>query len=165
MPATGQTVTELSRIDPRARRATSSMASSSTVKPSAAAISFSRTPIESSPIALKSKRWQRERIVSGTLFGSVVQNTNLTFGGGSSQRLQQCVECFASQHVNFVDDVQFELRSHRSHVDVCSQRANIINPTIGCSVDFQNVDIVSRGNAVTDFTIVAGHTIICVRAV
>jgi hypothetical protein len=33
---------------------------------------------------LKSKRWQRETIVSGTLWTSVVASTNLTCAGGSS---------------------------------------------------------------------------------
>ena len=40
----------------------------------------------------KSKRWQRERMVSGTLLGSVVQKTNLTFGGGSSSVLRSALK-------------------------------------------------------------------------
>ena len=35
--------------------------------------------------------------------------------------LQQGVESFARQHVNFVDDVQLKLSSHRADIDVCSQ--------------------------------------------
>ena len=36
-------------------------------------------------IVPKSNRWHRDKIVSGSLFGSVVQKMNLTIGGGSSE--------------------------------------------------------------------------------
>ena len=47
-------------------------------------------------IVAKSNRWQRERMVSGTFFGSVVQKMNLTFGGGSSSVFKQRVERLAA---------------------------------------------------------------------
>ena len=37
-----------------------------------------------SAMRLKSKRWQRERMVIGTLCGSVVAKMNYTWEGGSS---------------------------------------------------------------------------------
>ena len=47
-------------------------------------------------ISLKSKRWQRDRIVTGILCTSVVANTNTTCGGGSSSvfssALNECAD-------------------------------------------------------------------------
>ena len=40
---------------------------------------------------LKSKRWQRLRIVGSTRWGSVVANTNTTCGGGSSRVLSSAL--------------------------------------------------------------------------
>ena len=45
-------------------------------------------------ISLKSKRWQRDRIVAGILCTSVVAKTNTTCGGGSSSVLSSALnEC------------------------------------------------------------------------
>ena len=73
-----------SRIDPKAYRAMRERASSSTATPSARAIS-SRRPRTSGSVSIrKSKRWQRDRIVSGMRLGSVVARMKTTCGGGSS---------------------------------------------------------------------------------
>ncbi len=40
----------------------------------------------------KSKRWQREMIVSGILCGSVVASTNTTLAGGSSSVLSSALK-------------------------------------------------------------------------
>ena len=74
-----------SRIDPAARRATSSRAGWSTSNPSASAMLASRRMMFCTPTVAKSNRCTRLRIVSGSLFGSVVQNTNFTPPGGSSK--------------------------------------------------------------------------------
>jgi hypothetical protein len=67
--------------------------------------------------------------------------------------------------VNFVDDVDFELSPHRSHANIRAERPNIIDPAIGCTVDFQNVDIVPGGDPVADFALITRNSIHDIRAV
>ena len=43
----------------------------------------------------RSKRWQRDRIVTGTLRISVVANTNLACGGGSSSVFRKALNAFS----------------------------------------------------------------------
>ena len=73
-----------SRSDPADWRAIQCRASSSIDAPSSAAASRRQAAIRSWPIRLNAKCWQRERTVAGTLCGSVVANTKVTYGGGSS---------------------------------------------------------------------------------
>ena len=61
----------------------------------------------------KSKRWQRERMVAGILWASVVAKMNLTCGGRLLQRLEQGVERRRREHVDFVDDVDLEAAAGR----------------------------------------------------
>ncbi len=72
------------RMPPSARWATSSSASPSKVAPSATQMAPSRATISSVEMRRKSKRWQREWMVSGTFCGSVVHRMNTTWEGGSS---------------------------------------------------------------------------------
>ncbi len=53
--------------------------------PSAARISRTRSLITRRGIRRKSYRWQRERMVIGTLWLSVVAKMNFTWAGGSSR--------------------------------------------------------------------------------
>ena len=48
--------------------------------------------IWSGVIPAKSYRWQRERTVTGILFGSVVAKKNLTCGGGSSSVFKRALK-------------------------------------------------------------------------
>ncbi|GAO05620.1 hypothetical protein PSR1_04535 [Anaeromyxobacter sp. PSR-1] len=73
-----------SRMPPSAWRATSASAAGDSRIPSSAATLASWSAICCSVSRRKSKRWQRERMVSGTLWTSVVASTNFTCGGGSS---------------------------------------------------------------------------------
>ena len=50
-------------------------------------ISSSRSATLRSGTRAKSKRWQRERMVSGSFCGSVVAKMNTRWGGGSSRVL------------------------------------------------------------------------------
>ena len=43
----------------------------------------------------RSNRWQRDRIVTGTLRISVVANTNLAWGGGSSSVFRKALNAFS----------------------------------------------------------------------
>ena len=67
-------------------------------------------------------------------------------GGGFFQRLQQGVEGGHTQHVNFVDDVNFKSAVGGHVFDIFPQFPHLIDTVIGCTVDFKNVDAVSAGN-------------------
>ena len=73
-----------SRNPPVDRAAISARTASSTCMPSASAMRRSLRAMSSGVMRRKSKRWQRDRTVSMTLFGSVVAKMNSTCGGGSS---------------------------------------------------------------------------------
>ena len=73
-----------SRADPSAARVISASASSAISAPSAVAILRISAIITSGSIRRKSKRWQRDSTVTGTLRISVVAKMNLTCSGGSS---------------------------------------------------------------------------------
>ncbi len=79
----------------------------------------------------KSKRWQREWIVSGTLCGCVVARMNTTCDGGSSSVLSSALNAARREHVDLVDDVDLvaaaggreahaadDLVAHRVHARV-----------------------------------------------
>ena len=53
----------------------------------------------------KSNRWQRDRIVIGIFWTSVVAKMNLTCGGGSSSVFSRALNAAVREHVDFVDDV------------------------------------------------------------
>ena len=53
----------------------------------------------------RSKRWQRDRMVTGTFLISVVAKTNFTWSGGSSSVFSRALKAACRQHVDFVDDV------------------------------------------------------------
>ena len=80
-----------SRIPPAACRAMSVSEPSSTPMVSSRAMYSSRPTMSSVLIRRKSKRWQREWIVSGTLCGCVVHSTNTVLGGGSSSVLRSAL--------------------------------------------------------------------------
>ena len=73
----------------------SASAASGTSKPSPSEMVRKRAIRSSMPMRWKSKRWQRERIVSGTLWGCVVASTNTTRGGGSSSVLSSALNAEA----------------------------------------------------------------------
>ena len=71
-------VESASRMPPRAWRATISSASSSKAKPSCSQMNRRRPTMSSFEMRWKSKRWQRDRIVSRIFCGSVVHSTKTT---------------------------------------------------------------------------------------
>jgi hypothetical protein len=62
----------------------------------------------------RSKRWQRDRTVTGTLRISVVAKMNFTCGGGSSSVFSRPLKACRRQHVHFVDDVDLVARRDRA---------------------------------------------------
>ncbi len=73
-----------SRAEPSAARAISRMAAGATATPSSAATRSKWRISVSESMRRRSKRWQRDSTVTGSLRISVVANTNFTCSGGSS---------------------------------------------------------------------------------
>ena len=67
-------------------------------------------------------------------------------GGWFFERLQQRVEGGHTEHVNFVDDVNFKGAVGGHVFDIFPQLAHLIDTVIGRTVDFKNVDAMSPGN-------------------
>ena len=81
-----------SRTLPWAARAISRAAAGSSSTASAVAMTRRCSSILALDTRPKSKRWTRERTVSGTLWGSVVQRMKSTCGGGSSSVLRKAFQ-------------------------------------------------------------------------
>ncbi|GJE45273.1 hypothetical protein AEGHOMDF_4467 [Methylobacterium soli] len=84
-----------SRTEPSAARVIAASASSSALTPSAAQMRARWADRVSASTRRRSKRWQRDRIVTGTLRISVVANTNLAWGGGSSSVFRKALKAFS----------------------------------------------------------------------
>ena len=80
-----------SRMPPSAARATSETASFSASLPFASSTCFSRFSMSAAGMRRKSKRWQRERMVAGRRWGSVVARMNTAWAGGSSSVLSSAL--------------------------------------------------------------------------
>ena len=79
------------RIEPSLSRATRPRPALSIDTSSASRIWLSRSTMMRSGMRLKSKRWQRDRMVTGIFCGSVVAKMNFTCGGGSSSVLSSAL--------------------------------------------------------------------------
>ncbi len=85
----------LSRTDPSPARAMRPSASASTVTPSRAQMPERWFTSTSASTRRRSKRWQRESTVTGTLRISVVANMNFTWAGGSSSVFRKAFHAFS----------------------------------------------------------------------
>ncbi len=84
-----------SRTEPSAARTSSASAPGSTATRSLSA-TFARWRRSTSPsMRRRSKRWQRDSTVTGTLRTSVVANTKIVCGGGSSSVLSRPLKAFS----------------------------------------------------------------------
>lgn len=72
---------------------------------SAAAISISLLAMSPGVMRRKSNRWQRDRMVAGTLWISVVARMKSTWDGGSSSVFSRALNAPRGQHMHLVDDV------------------------------------------------------------
>ena len=90
-------------------------------------------------IRRKSKRWQRETIVAGTLWASVVARTNIACGGGSSSVLRNASQAAGGELVRLVDDVDAIATFAGSVRDLVAQVANIVDAAVGRRVDLDQV--------------------------
>ena len=84
-----------SRTEPSAARAIIASASGSMRTPSRAQMPARCDDSSPASTRRRSKRWQRDRIVTGTLRISVVANTNLACGGGSSSVFRKALNAFS----------------------------------------------------------------------
>ena len=131
-----------SRTEPSAARAISASALGFDVRPSRCR----RLPAKcstSSPVSMRrrSKRWQRDSTVTGTLRISVVAKMNFTCGGGSSSVFSRRVERLLRQHVHFVDDVDLVARAGRCIAHAVDDLADVVDAGARGGVHLQDVDM------------------------
>ncbi len=62
------------------------------------------------------------------------------------QRLEQCIGRFLRQHVNLVDDVNFEAPLRRHIADVVAQLAHVVDPAVARCVQLDDIETVSAGD-------------------
>ena len=72
------------------------------------------------------------------------------------QGLKQSVEGLRSQHVHFVDNIYLITAVNRRKGQLIPQGFNLVNTTIGGSVDFKNIHGAALGNAATIIALTAG---------
>ena len=83
------------------------------------------------------------------------------------QGFQQRVERLLRQHVNFVDDVDFEITACRCEADIVSKFANLIDAIVAGTVDFQYVEADTLGDlpaGVADSTRIDGWAMNAVQS-
>ncbi len=85
---------------------------------------------------------QRDRMVFGSLCGSVVARTKMTCGGGSSSVFSSALNAPRREHVDFVDDVDLLLAAHRRVADRLAQLADVVDAVVRRAVDLLHVDAV-----------------------
>ena len=61
-------------------------------------------------------------------------------GGRLFEGFEQCVKGLGGEHVNFVDDIDFEFSAGGSIGDAIAQFFDFVNAAIGSAVDLENVE-------------------------
>ena len=92
-------------------------------------------------IRRRSNRWHRLRMVGRTLCGSVVAKMKITCEPAVlpdvfSSALNAC----GRQHVNLVNDVDFEFAAGRE-AHIIAKFANLIHAIVACAVDLQHIEV------------------------
>ena len=130
-----------SRTEPSAARAISASASGSAVTPSLARMPSRWATSTPASTRRRSNRWQRDSTVTGTLPISVVANTNLAWGGGSSRVFSSALKAAVREHVHFVEDVDLVARAHRRVTHGVVDLADVVDAVVGGGVHLQHVDV------------------------
>ena len=94
----------------------------------------------------RSKRWQRDSTVTGTLRISVVAKMNFTCGGGSSSVLSIAVEGLLGQHMHFVEDIDLVARRGRGIAHALDDLADYRRCRCGGGVHLLHIDIAGFGD-------------------
>jgi hypothetical protein len=92
------------------------------------------------PIRLKSKIWQRERIVGMILCFSVVARMKMAYDGRLLQRLEERVEGRVGKHVHLVNDVDLVPAGLRGVADLVHEVADVVHGVVGGRVEFVHVE-------------------------
>ena len=104
----------------------------------------------------RSKRWQRDSTVTGTLRISVVAKMNFTWAGGSSSVFSKRVEGLGREHVHFVDDVDLVARLHRRVAHALDQLADVADAGAAGRIHLDDVDMPVLGDGEAMGTLAAG---------
>ena len=75
--------------------------------------------------------------------------------GGLLQSFQQCVERLTSQHVNFVNDVDFVSGSTGTNIGVGTKQPDFVDTPVAGTVNFQNIHVFTDRNGLTDVAFIA----------
>ena len=67
--------------------------------------------------------------------------------------------------MDLIDDVDLVGRPHALDADVASKVTDIVNPSIGCPVDFQHIHILAGRDALADVTLVTGLPVVGIGTV
>ena len=118
----------------RARRARWSTPSCSAMRAKCACSSATRT-------RRRSKRWQRDRTVIGTLRISVVANTNFTCGGGSSSVFSSALKALRDSMWIFVDDEDLGAGLDRAVAGGLDDLAHVVDAGAGGGVHLDHVGV------------------------
>jgi hypothetical protein len=62
------------------------------------------------------------------------------------KRLEQRIECGSREHVNFIDDINLELRRSRGVPACIPQLTNLFHAIVAGAIDFKNIHRTSLGN-------------------
>ena len=114
----------------------------------------SRDPIQTNQAEVEPLTSRNDRIGQCARLGCTKNELHVL--GRFLEGLQQGVEGLGRQLVDLIDDVDLVGRPHTLDADVATQVTDIINPSIGCSVDFQHIHILAGRDAQTDIALVAG---------
>jgi len=123
-----------------------------------------RCAMSSGPMRVKSYRWQRERMVAGTFWISVVARMKMRIRR-LFQRLQQGVEGRCGQHVHLIDDVYLIMAGAGGIGCLVPQVADVVHAVVGGSVHFHHIEDAAVVDAFADLALAAGVAILGMEAV
>ena len=104
----------------------------------------------------RSKRWQRDSTVTGTLRISVVAKMNFTWAGGSSSVFSKALKALRREHVHFVDDVDLVARLDRRVAHALDQLADIVDAGAAGRIHLDDVDMAVLGDGEAMGALAAG---------
>ena len=74
----------------------------------------------------------------------------LHVGGGLLQRFEESVESLAGEHVNFVDDVDFEFSAGGGVGNTVAEILDLVDAAVGGAVDLEDVETAAFGDLLAD---------------